>query len=109
MVKDQYPLPQIWDLIDQLQGAKYFSKMDVCWGFNNVWIKQGDEYKAAFITHCGLFEPLVMQFRLCNTPATFQQMMNEIFQDEICSGKVVIYIDDILVFTADLDEHCKLV
>src|SRR6266487_1158982 len=108
-IKDQYPLPQIRDLIDRLQGAKYFSKMDVRWGFNNVWIKQGDKYKAAFITHHGLFEPLVMQFGLCNAPATFQRMMNKIFQDEIRSSKVVIYIDDILVFTADLDEHHKLV
>ena len=96
-------------MIDRLQGAKHFSKMDVRWGFNNVQIKQGDEYKAAFITHRGLFEPLVMQFGLCNAPATFQQMMNEIFRDEIRSGKVVIYIDDILVFTDNLDEHRELV
>ena len=108
-IKDRYPLPRIRDLIDRLQGAKHFSKMDVRWGFNNVRIKEGDEYKAAFITHRGLFEPLVMQFGLCNAPATFQRMMNEIFQEEIRTGKVVIYIDDILVFTADMDEHRKLV
>ena len=83
--------------------------MDVRWGFNNVRIKEGDEYKAAFITHRGLFEPLVMQFGLCNAPATFQRMMNEIFREEILTGKVVIYIGDILVFTDNMDEHRELV
>jgi len=70
-VKNKYPLPLIPELIAKLRGAKYFTKLDVCWGFNNVWIKEGDEWKAAFRTNRGLFEPLVMFFGLTNSPATF--------------------------------------
>src|SRR5882757_3612264 len=78
-VKNGYPLPLISDLINQLRGAQYFTKLDVWWGYNNVRIKEGDEWKAAFHTNRGLFEPLVMFFGLTNSPATFQTMMNEIF------------------------------
>jgi hypothetical protein len=63
-VKNVYPLPLISDLINRLQGACYFTKLDVRWGYNNVWIKEGDEWKAAFRTNRGLFEPLVMFFGL---------------------------------------------
>jgi len=71
-VKDAYPLPLISTLVDQLKGASIFTKMDVRSGYNNVRIKEGDQWKAAFITHKGLFEPTVMFFGLCNSPATFQ-------------------------------------
>ena len=104
-VKNKYPLPLISELINQLRGAKYFTKLDVRWGFNNVRIQEGDEWKAAFRTNRGLFEPLVMFFRLTNSPATFQTMMNDIFTDMISEGVVVVYLDDILIFTKDLDEH----
>ena len=79
--------------------------MDVQWGYNNIRIKEGDEWKAAFRTNRGLFEPLVMFFRLTNSPATFQTMMNDIFREEIAEGWVIIYMDDILVFTKDKEEH----
>jgi len=79
MVKDKYPLPLISELISQLHRARYFTKLDVCWGFNNVCIKPGDEWKVAFQTNQGLFEPLVMFFGMTNSPATFQTMMNDIF------------------------------
>ena len=79
MVKDKYPLPLISELIFQLHGARYFAKLDVCWGFNNICIKPGDEWKVAFQTNQGLFEPLVMFFGMTNSPATFQTMMNDIF------------------------------
>src|SRR3984957_17007043 len=82
-VKNAYPLPLISALINHLQGARYFTKLDVRWGYNNVRIKKGDEWKAAFRTNRGLFEPLVMFFGLTNSPATFQTMMNDIFQDLI--------------------------
>ena len=59
-VKNKYPLPLISELVNQLRGAKYFTKLDILWGFNNVRIKEGDEWKAAFHTNRGLFEPLVM-------------------------------------------------
>ena len=100
-IKNQYPLPLISELIDQLTGAKYFSKMDVRWGYNNIRIKEGDTWKAVFRTNRGLFEPLVMFFGLTNSPATFQTMMNDIFREEIAKGWVVIYMDDILVFSKD--------
>ena len=71
-VKNKYPLPLISELITQLCGAKYFTKLDVWWGFNNIHMKEGDEWKAAFHTNWGLFEPLVMYFCFTNSPATFQ-------------------------------------
>ena len=106
-IKNRYPLPLISELIDQLTGAKYYSKMDIRWGYNNICIKEGDEWKATFRTNWGLFEPLVMFFRLTNSPATFQTMMNDIFQEEIAEGWVVIYMDDILIFSKEKSEHQK--
>ena len=106
-IKNKYPLPLITELIDSLQNAKYFTKLDVRWGYNNVRIKEGDEFKAAFRTNRGLFEPLVMFFGLTNSPATFQTMMNDIFHIEIKQGHVLIYLDDILIFDNDLDTHHK--
>ena len=107
-VKNKYPLPLISELVNQLRGAKYFTKLDVRWGFNNVRIQEGDEWKAAFRTNRGLFEPLVMFFGLTNSPATFQTMMNDIFTDMISEGVVVVYLDDILIFTKDLEEHRRI-
>jgi len=107
-VKNIYPLPLISELINKLRGAKYFTKLDVRWGFNNAWMKEGDEWKAAFQTNRGLFEPLVMFFRLCNSPATFQTMMDDIFDDLIMEGVVVVYLDDILIFTETLEEHRRV-
>ena len=66
-------------LLDKLKGARYFMKLDLRSGYNNVRIKDGDQWKAAFKTSRGLFEPTVMFFGLCNSPATFQQMMDKIF------------------------------
>jgi len=96
-VKNKYPLPLISELINKLRGAKYFTKLDVRWGFNNVRMKEGDEWKDAFRTNRGLFEPLVMFFGLCNSLATFQTMMDNIFDDLITEGVVVVYLDDILI------------
>jgi len=107
-VKNKYPLPLIPELIAKLRGAKYFTKLDVRWGFNNVRIKEGDEWKAAFQTNRGLFEPLVMYFGLTNSPATFQMMMDDIFEELISEGNVVVYLDDILIFTDDLEQHRAL-
>jgi len=89
-------------------GAKYFTKMDLRFGFNNVKIKEGDKEKATFIMPMGLFEPLVMQFGLQNAPATFQRMMEQIFRVEIESGKVMIYLDDILIVTLTRKENQQL-
>jgi len=104
-IKNQYPLPLISKLVSQLCGAKYFTKLDVRWGFNNVRIKPGDEWKAAFYTNCGLFELLIMFFGMTNSPATFQTIMNNIFRTIIAEGIVVVYLDDILIFTKTEEEH----
>ena len=96
-VINNYPLPLIRQLVDKLQGAKLFTKMDLRWGYNNVRIKEGDKWKASFVCFHGTFEPLVMYFGLCNSPATFQAMMNKIFVD--MDDVVVVYIDDLMIFT----------
>jgi len=74
-----------------------------------VRIKEGDEWKAAFRTNRGLFEPLVMYFGMCNLPATFQLMMDTLFRELIITGKIVIYMDDILIFTQTIEEHRDIV
>jgi len=109
MVKNKYPLPLISELVLQLCGAKYFTKLDVHWGFNNICIKPRNEWKVAFRTNRGLFEPLVMFFRMTNSPATFQTMMNDIFQDLIAEDIMVVYLDDILIFTRTEEEHAKAI
>ena len=108
-VKNKYPLPLISELINKLQGVKYFTQLDVCWGFNNVSMKEGDKWKVAFQTNRGLYKPLVMFFGLTNSPATFQTIMDAIFKDLISEGIVVVYLDDILIFTKTLEEHCRVV
>jgi len=108
-VKNRYPLPLISELVSQLRGAKYFTKLDVRWGFNNVHIKPGDEWKTAFCTNRGFFEPLVMFFEMTNSPATFQTMMNDIFRTVIAEGIVVVYLDDILIFMKTEEEHERAV
>jgi len=104
-VKNRYPLPLISELISQLCRAKYFTKLDVWWGFNNVRIKPGDEWKAAFCTNRGLFEPLMMFFGMTNSPTTFQTMMNNIFRTLIAEEIVVVYLDNILIFIRTEEEH----
>ena len=86
-VKNRYPLPLIQELIDKLKNAQVFSKMDIRWGYNNIRIKEGDEWKAAFRTNRGLFEPTVMFFGLTNSPATFQSFMNDILKQQIHQEK----------------------
>lgn len=82
--------------------------MDVCTGYNNIYIKEGDKWKAAFICFRGAFEPLIMYFRLCNSPATFQAMMNKIFAN--MDDVVVVYIDNILIFikTDNIEKHNEI-
>jgi len=78
-IKDKTPLPLIGEVIDKFKEVRYFNKLDLIWGYNNVQIKEGDEWKAAFLTNKELFEPQVMYFGLCNSLGTFQRMMNSIF------------------------------
>ena len=104
MIKNQTLLPLIPILLDKLQGACYFSKFNVCWGYNNIRIKENDEWKAAFKCSLGLFEPMVMTFGLCNAPATFQAFKNKIFEDLIDNGHTIVYLDDILLFHGSIPE-----
>jgi hypothetical protein len=97
------------DMVNKLQDAKIFTKFDVRWGYHNVRIKEGNKWKAAFITNQGLFEPCVMFFGLTNLPAMFQALMNAIFADLIAKGKVAVYLDDILIWSTNLNEHWKIV
>ena len=109
-VRNKYPLPLIKELVTSLSKKNWFTKFDIRSGYNNVRIKKGDEWKAAFKTNKGLFEPTVMFFGLTNSPATFQMMMDDIFSHELATGEVVIYMDDILIATeGDLTKHRKMV
>ena len=108
-VKNNYPLPLITELIDNMGSKKVFTKMDLRWGFNNVRIKEGDEWKGAFTTHVGSFEPTVMFFGITNSPATFQAMINEILRDLINKEKVAAFVDDMLVGTEIEKGHDEIV
>jgi Reverse transcriptase (RNA-dependent DNA polymerase) len=90
--------------MDKIKGTKFFTKFDVRWGYNNVRIKAEDQWKAAFKTNRGLFEPMVMFFGMCNSPATFQAMMDSIFSNMIEERKVIVYMDDILIFAENQKE-----
>jgi len=84
-------------------------KLDLRWGYNNVRIKEGDKWKAAFTTHIGAYEPTIMYFGLTNFSTTFQTMMNNLFRDLINQGDMATFIDDILVATDTEEGHDKLV
>ena len=95
--------PLIPQVIDQLAGCTLFTKFDIRWGYNNIRIKEGDEWKVAFLMPQGLFEPLVMFFGLTNFPATFQVMMNKIFRMEVAQGWLSVYMDDIAIHMKPLN------
>jgi hypothetical protein len=107
-IRNAYPLPLILELIDRLNGCTLYTKFDIRWGYNNVRIKEGDEWKAAFITNEGLFEPTVMFFGLTNSPATFQTMMNSIFSEEIVEQWLTVYMDDMAIHTKPKEGETEL-
>ena len=107
-VKDRYPLPLISEILDKTRQFSHFTKLDIRWGYNNVRLREGDEWKAAFTTNRGMYEPTVMFFGLTNSPATFQRMMNEIFLEEILQGWLLIYMDDIFVMANSIEENLRL-
>jgi len=108
-VKNNCPLPLITELIDNMGSKKVFTRMNLRWGFNNIRIKEGDEWKRAFTIHIGSFEPTVMFFGMTNLPAIFQVMMNEILRDLINKGEVATFVDDILVGTETEEGYDKIV
>ena len=109
MIKNNYPLSLILDVLENIGMKKLFTKMDLRWGYNNVRIKEGDEWKAVFTMLEGLFEPTVMFFGLTNSPATFQAMMNELLRDLINMGRVAVFIDDVIVGIEEEEGHDELV
>src|SRR5260221_5729198 len=96
------------DLLTRLHDVEWFTTLDLCWGFNNVQLKEGDEWKAAFSTNQGLFEPLIMFFGLCNSLATFQMMMNDILHPFIDRNEAICYMDNILIHSASLADPCRI-
>ena len=104
MIKDKMPLPLIGEVIDKLKEAKYFNKLDLIWGYNNVQIKEDNKWKAAFLTNKGLFEPQVMYFGLHNLPEIFQRMINSIFQELLYKGVLANYMDDFIILAKTMKE-----
>jgi transposase InsO family protein len=102
--KDRYPLPLISGQLDRLRSAKIFTKLDLRVGYSNVRIAAGDEWKTAFRSRYGTFEYLVMPFGLTNAPAAFQRFMNDIFSD-LLDVYVVVYLDDIMIYSEDPEKH----
>ncbi|XP_025623583.2 transposon Tf2-1 polyprotein [Arachis hypogaea] len=103
-VKNKYPLPRIDDLMDQLQGASVFSKIDLRSGYHQIRVRDEDIPKTAFRTRYGHYEYTMMSFRLTNAPAVFMDYMNRIFQPYL-DKFVIVFIDDILVYSKTEEEH----
>ena len=105
-IKNKYLLPCIDDLLDQLQKAKYFSKIDLRSSYQQMKIRPEDVAKTAFVTRYGQYEFMVVSFRLTNAPTYFMNMMNKVFMEEL-DKFVMVFIDDILIYSEIAEEHEK--